>query len=413
MRTTRHLSWLLLALSLFWGGVASCALLPPNVPATSVTPTVTPTPVPAPEMRVWVSPVWGPGTSGGAVLAEVLDGWASRKGVTLVLRVFTREEMRALIESAPLVAPQARPHLLLVDQVLVEAWVQEAHLARLPREEPWTSRVMETSWFPYARATVWLGGGFYALPWAGNAWTLWVPPENADAWAQRPWSAWTENPNTWALPTGLEDPWPLWSLYRAAGGAFPPSPQRPSDREALTQVLTLLADSRAREALPRQALQWRTIEDLLTFGNEVEMWLLPYAQGSQEGSREALWIPNPQGEPGPTLGWVYAWVVPRGLDDRERSLALDLLAEIQQSQVMAQVVRQGKWLPVSRLDPWPDEFPWPPDDLERLDARPGPEVMGDWHARLAQVADEVLRGLREPADGVEALLGVEVGGGGE
>lgn len=412
MRTTR-LPWLLVVWSLFWGGVVSCALLPPRGPVPSPIPTATPTPVPAPEMRVWVSPDWGPGTPGGAVLAEVLDRWAGRKGVTLVLRVFARQEMRALMESVPLVAPQARPHLLFVDQELVEVWVQEARLAPLPREEPWTTLVMETPWFPYARATVWLGGGFYALPWAGNAWTLWVPPEHTETWAQRPWTAWTENPNTWALPTGLEEPWPLWSLYRAAGGAFPPSPQRPSDREALTQVLTLLADSRAREALPRQALQWRTVEDLLTFGNEVNMWLLPYAQGAQEGSREALWIPNPQGEPGPTLGWVYAWVIPRELTDRERSLVFDFLTEIQQPQVMAQVVRLGRWLPVTRLDAWPAEFPWPPEDLDRLDARPGPGVMGDWHARLAQVADEVLQSLREPEDGVDALLGTEGAGEGD
>ncbi len=413
MRTTRRLPWLWLALSLLLGGGVSCALLPPNVAPTPVTPKATPTPVPAPQVRVWVSPVWGPGTPGGSVLAEVLDGWASRKGVTLVLRVFTREEMRALMASVSLVAPQARPHLLLVDQALVETWVQGEHLAGLPREDPWTQRVTETPWFPYARATVWLGGGFYALPWAGNAWTLWVLPEDKDAWAQRPWTAWSEDPNAWALPTGLEEPWPLWSLYRAAGGVFPPSPQRPSDREALTQVLTLLAESRTREALPRQALQWRTVEDLLAFGTEVDMWLLPYAQGARGGNRVPLWIPNPEGEPGPIPGWVYAWVMPRGLDERARALALDLLAELQQPQVMVQVALEGKWLPVARLDPWPEAFPWPPEDLERLDARPGPEVMGDWHARLAQVADEVLRGLREPVEGVEALLGTEEAPAGE
>ncbi len=404
MSTTRsRFLQILLTLGMLLGGVASCTFLPTVAPP-EPTPSPTATPPPAPRIRVWVPPAWGPGTPGGLVLAEALDTWAVQKGVTLVFRVYTLEEMRSLLESASLIAPQALPHLLLVEQGLVEEWVREERLLALPQEDPWITLVQETSWFPYARSTVWVGGGFYALPWAGNAWTLWVPSDQVEAWDKQPWETWFRDDNTWAFPAALEEPWPLWSLYRVAGGAFPPSSERTFDRQALLQVFTLLADSRTHDALPRQVLQWRTVDDVMAFA-QTEMWLLPYAQGGRDRARVPVWIPTPQGEPGPTLGWVYAWVVPQGIPESVRPLVLDALRELQQPRTRSRVVDEGKWLPVARMDPWPETFPWPPEDLDRLDARPGPSVMGSWHALLATQARDILDGLVTPEEAVQALLG--------
>ena len=375
--------------------------IPWPTPQIPVTPTATPQPA---SLTVWLPPEWSEETPGGRLLRERLQGFAQERELTLHVRVHREADMVALLQDLPLAAPRALPTVMLVPQPTLERLLEEEALAPLPETDEWRSLLTETPWYPYAQATVWAGEHPYALPWVGDTWVFWVDQELASHWPQQTWYAWAQPPETWAYPGGLEEPWPLWALYRAANGSFPPAPERKTDREALLEVFTLLYRSARNGVLSPDVLAWQSLEDLRRYAYRSPAWLARYSRGYGLENRVAVRISSPQGQPGLGLAWAYGWVLYRDLDPKTHERALDLLHTLHDPNLARNLVEEAGWLPVYPLEPWPRTMPWPEEELFSLDPLPASQAIQPWHAPLKAQEKALLESRRSPSEALDAFF---------
>lgn len=394
---------ILLALGLLLVGCQNTAWFP-LAPTPTPRPTLSPTPAP-PVLRVWLPAPWTPDTPGGAFLRARLEAFARERDVELQVRVFREQDMALLLTNLEIAAPQALPHVLLLSQGAIEHLAHRNQLAPFPEDETWKVIFEETPWYPYTRASVWVRQKPYALPLAGDAWVFWVEEALAERWSRQSWYAWAQPPDTWAYPAGLEPPWPLWALYRAANGAFPPVPERSSDREALLEVFSLIHRSRRNRTLPPDVLTWRSLDDLLRYAYHHPAWLARYDEGADLVNRKPVRIPSPQGKPTVNLGWTYAWALHRDLPSSPvYQQALDLVRTLHTQDVRQALMETGGWLPVTPMEPWPRALTWNPDDLLSLDPLPSMEILEPWHARMKEQERALLEDRITPSDAVEAFF---------
>lgn len=327
-----------------------------------------------PGLRLFLPPEWAPTTPLGARLSQAVNQWSQKTSTPVQTRILTPAEMQAFLAAAD-VAPGAMPDLMLVPVEALPGWPNLLPLTAVPQAPG-------PSWLAYAQE--WAAFGW---PWAGDSWVLWVPKDQVETWTTITWDAWTKQP--WAF-VGQPPFWPMWQLYHAAGGAFPPRPDREGNRQALEAVFRLVRQSRIRGALSAQVLDLTTPEDLArAFPNHV--WFAGYRNRTFQVQYERVPVfpPSPQGEPGLTLARGEIWLLgPNSTKPGHGEGVASLLQFLYSPQTYSEILAQDAlptWIP----SPWPEVLPWMPEDLLRLE--PLPALSETDIQRMAQALDGLLR----------------------
>jgi len=414
--------FVVLLLTVWFGGCTASSDVQITPAASAITPTPTPTEALAPPktLRVWLPASLAPEANPHAykLLDERIHAFANNNNLAVEIRIKPLDGpsgMLTTLHSARMVAPNAVPDIVLFPHVLLEAAAVKG-LAFPLTEDAFTTPLSTEDWFPYAQQLATVQSIVYGVPFSGDALGLLYHPDAVPT-PPATWHAWLQTPQQWLMPLGDPQATVLLALYRAAGGAWEDENGRPTlDEAALQQMLTLLQQATQNHRLD-PALLNITSDHMLWARNqgEAQALMITYVSHLLPGPDPRRMAPIPAAGATTPLaladGLLWALTTP---SPNRQPLALALMADLNAPGFVAQWTEAAGFLPPrqSCLNAWES------DDHRTLAAailpalQPGPsqQVSTVLGPIVQEAAAQVIADQQSPASAAHWAVSTLEGG---
>ena len=298
------------------------------------------------SLRIWLPAQFSPGGEGTAseMFAERLAEFNKQyPDLTIEVRIKKAETEGDMLNALSLTsaaAPTVLPDLVLLARPDFE---MAALLGLLHPIDGLSTSLEDPNWYSYAQQLGRIQNTGYGLPFLGDALALVYYPELGQIGT---WAEVLESNGHLVFPAGDSQALIGLSLYASAGGEILDAEGLPTlDQEALTRVLTLVADGVSKEVFPSslanitneaQSLQiYRTGS-----ANKAIVWYLSY-RPAEDGAVTPL--PGLDDMPfSYASGWIWALA---GARPENQQLAVELAEFLVAEEFLAEWTRETGYLP--------------------------------------------------------------------